>query len=250
VTGDGSIPPMTPVLSTAVLAPAVHGGAPRAGAAEELAERVAALNVTHDMAGMRARGGRLVRAIEERRRRLVASRVLRARPRVVVDVGCEDGWVAEAWADRVGETVLVDLDPAMAARAAARGLRRSRAVVGGATEAGLVPAGSADVVVLSAVLEHLPRPEEALRAWLPALRRGGRFVAFVPADGPILLAKAVLARTGLSRFAPGISTEPAPGHVVRFDRASFSALLVPFGAVEEVAFDPAVLGYVAVVRAR
>src|SRR5689334_3181831 len=88
-----------------------------AGGRDAFAERNAALNRTHDMAGMRARGGRLVRAIEARRRRLVADRVLRVRPRVVVDVGGEDGWIAAGWADRVGETVIVDLDPAMAERA-------------------------------------------------------------------------------------------------------------------------------------
>ncbi len=53
-----------------------------AAADAPVAERVATLNRTHAMAGMREVGGAVVRAIEERRRRLVASRVLRSRPRV------------------------------------------------------------------------------------------------------------------------------------------------------------------------
>jgi len=208
----------------------------------------AALNATHDMAGLRARGGRIVRAIEARRRRLVAERVLRSRPGVVADVGCEDGWVAEAYAAGVGETVLVDLDPAMLVRARAKRLPRVRTLEGDAIDPALLPPRAADVVVLSAVLEHLPRPELALRAARSALRAGGRIVVYVPADGPILWAKRLLRATGLSRLVPGVSLEPAPGHLRTFDRASLVRLLAPFGTLEEVAFDPAVLGYAAVVR--
>lgn len=218
------------------------------GAASVDPARNAALNATHDMAGLRARGGRIVRAIEARRRRLVSARVLRSRPRVVADVGCEDGWLAEAYADRVGETVLVDLDPAMLARARAKRLPRTRTVVGDASDATLLAPLGADVVVLSAVLEHLARPALALSAACAALRPGGRIVVYVPADRPILLAKRLLRVTRLSRLVPGLSLEPAPGHVRTFDRASLVRLLAPFGTVEEVVFDPAVLGYAAVVR--
>jgi SAM-dependent methyltransferase len=208
----------------------------------------ATLNRTHDMAGLRARGGGVVRAVEERRRRLVASRVLRAHPGVVADVGCEDGWIAEAYAASVSETILVDCDPAVLARAAARGLPRSRTRVGEATDPACLPRASVDVLVLSAVLEHLPRPAEALRALCPAVRPGGRVVAYVPADRPILLAKGILRRTGLARLARGVSLDPAPGHLITFDRASFAALLRPFGALLELTFDPGTLGYVGVLR--
>jgi SAM-dependent methyltransferase len=212
------------------------------------AAAVAALNRTHDMAGLRARGGRVVRAIEERRRRLVAARVLRARPRVVVDVGCEDGWLAEAYASRVGRTVLVDLDPAMLERARARALPRTTTVVADAAAPSPLPRGCADVVILSAVLEHVARPADVLASWSGALVEGGRFIVFVPADAPILACKRVLAATRLARLVAGLSTEPAPGHVVTFRRATLARLLNPFGAVEEIGFDPAVLGYVATVR--
>ena len=221
-----------------------------------LAAQNAALNESHAMADYRARGGALVRGIEERRRRLVASRVLRARPRTnpdawtVVDVGCEDGWIAEAYAPRVRETILVDLDPAMLRRAEAKGLPRTRCVVGDATDPWVLPPATADVLVLSAVLEHLARPAEALRALARAVRPGGRVVAFVPADGPILAIKKLLHFTGLSVFARGVSMEPAPGHLQRFDRASFADLMRSAGDVEEVSFDPLVLGYVAVARVR
>ena len=209
---------------------------------------VAAWNRTHDMAGLRARGGAVVRAIEARRRALVAARVQRARPRVVVDVGCEDGWIAEAYAACAEETVLVDLDPAVLARAERKGLPRVRCVVGDVRGPAPLAAGSADVVVLSAVLEHVDRPGGALAAWAAVVRPGGRLVVYVPADRPILLAKRILARTGLHRLVRGVSLEPAPGHVVTFSRRSLARLLNLFGSVEEIAFDPLVLGYVATVR--
>jgi SAM-dependent methyltransferase len=111
-----------------------------------------------------------------------------------------------------------------------------------------LPRGSADAVVLSAVLEHLARPRAALAAWAAALRPGGRIVVFVPADRPILLAKRVLRATRLGGLVRGLSLDPAPGHVRVFDRRSLARLLIPLGSVEGIRFDPAVLGYAAVVR--
>ncbi len=210
------------------------------------------LNRTHAMAGLRARGGRLVRAIEERRRRLVAERVLRRHPRVVVDLGCEDGWVAEAYAQGVERLLLADLDPAMLAGSVLAG----RPGVELLTADALAPAalferlgrGGADVIVLSALLEHLPEPDRALRALAPLLRPGGAFVIYVPADGPILLAKRLLKTTRLGGLVRGLSLEPAPGHLQRFTRASLARLLAPHGRLVELSFDPAVLGYVAVLE--
>lgn len=244
--------PLAPSVAPSTPRPA--GDAPpradagRAPAAGPDATAVAALNRTHDMAGFRARGGAVVRAVEARRRALVADRVRRLRPRVVVDVGAEDGWIAEAYAAHVGRTVLVDLDPAVLARAAARGLPRTTWVVGDARGPAPLPDGCADVVVLSAVLEHVPVPAGVLAAWARVLVPGGHVVVFVPADGPILCAKRVLGATGLHRLVPGVSLAPAPGHVVTFDRTRLARLLIPFGAVEEIGFDPGVLGYTALLR--
>ncbi len=136
----------------------------------------------------------------------------------------------------------------MLARARARGLPRVRTLEADAAAAGALPRASVDVVVLSAVLEHVPRPAAVLEAWAPALRAGGRFVVFVPADRPILAAKRLLRATGLHRLARGVSLDPAPGHVRVFTRRSLVRLLKPFGVLEEVEFDPAVLGYAAILR--
>jgi SAM-dependent methyltransferase len=229
--------------------------------APDLAELNRRWNATHAMADLRARGGRIVRAIEERRRRGVAQRVLRHRPEVVVDVGCEDGWIAEAYVgpptSSVRRLVLADLDVARLARAPVAADPRVEVVEADATRpAALIAAvgeGRADVVVLSALLEHLPEPGAALRALAPLLAPpgrggGGRFVVYLPADAPILAAKRILEVTRTGGVVRGLSLEPAPGHLHRFDRAAVRRLLAPHGILEEVAFDPAVLGYHAVLR--
>ncbi len=210
------------------------------------------LNRTHAMAGMRSRAGRLVRAIEERRRRGIVERVLRESPSLVVDVGCEDGWVAEAYADHVARVVLADLDGDALARSSLAGRDDVTTVVADALAPSdlrrVVGEGGADVVLLGALLEHLVDPGAALDALRPLLRRGGRFVVYVPADGPILFAKRMLRWTGTGRLISGLSLDPAPGHLHRFERASLTALLRPHGTLEEIAFDPLCLGYHAVVR--
>lgn len=219
-----------------------------------------ALNKTHAMAAMRARAGLVVGTIEARRRGLVVERVLRHRPQVVVDVGCEDGWIAEGYAPAVaargGRVVLADLDPDVLARSALADHPAVETVVTDATApqalAAHLGARGADVIVLSALLEHLPDPQAALTALAPLLAPGGRFVIYLPADGPILLAKRVLKTTRLGHLVRGLSLEPAPGHLHRFARRDVARLLgvlVRDGAiVEEIAFDPACLGYIAVVR--
>jgi len=226
--------------------------APRPDAQDRLgglsAPDPAALNRTHDMAGLRARGGLVVRSIEDRRRALVAARVARCGGGVAIDVGCEDGWIASAYADRMTQTVLVDVDPAMLERARARAIPRARTLVADAAAVGAVPPASADVVVLSAILEHVADPRAVLGAWAAALRPGGRFVVYVPADRPILALKRALRVTHLARLVRGISLEPAPGHVRVFSRRALVRLLRPFGVLEELEFDPVCLGYAATVR--
>ena len=210
------------------------------------------LNRTHAMAAWRARSGWVVRWIEARRRRLVAEAVGRLAPRVVVDVGCEDGWIAEAYVDGVDDLTLLDLDagPLEASVLAGRaGVRIAEAdATSQASLASVLERASVDVVVLSALLEHLPEPDEALGALRPFLVPGGHFVVYVPADRPILAAKQMLKLTGTGGLVRGLSLDEAPGHLQVFTRARLRRLLAPWGTVERLTFDPAVLGYLAVVR--
>ena len=224
---------------------------PRAAPAD-LARWNRELNRTHAMAGMRARAGVVVSGIEARRRRLVADRVRRLKPRTVVDVGCEDGWIAEAYADAAERVLLCDLDPHVLADSAVARRPNVRTVacdaLAPAALAAAVGPGGADVIVLSALLEHLPEPARALAALRPVLKPGGRFVIYLPADGPILFAKSLLKRSRLGGFVRGLSLEPAPGHLHCFTRKEVGRLLQPFGEIETLTFDPLCLGYLAVLR--
>lgn len=210
------------------------------------------LNRTHAMAGLRERGGRIVRWIEERRRRLVARHVLARRPRTVVDMGCEDGWIAQAYAEGARRVVLADLDGEVLARSALAAHPRVSLLVTDALHpealARHLGGEGADVIVLSALLEHLPDPALALRRLAPLLAPGGVFVVYVPADRPILALKRVLKATRLGGLVRGLSLEPAPGHVQVFGRASLRRLLAGEGRVLHLTFDPLALGYVAVLR--
>ena len=244
-------------LSTASTPVPPHAGClPRA---EDLAAWNRDLNKTHAMAQMRARAGRVVNQIEGRRRGLVADRVRRIGAGIVADVGCEDGWIAEAYADDVAQLFLCDLDPSVLEGSALLERRHVRAVACDALAPAplrrLLPESApgvcgADVIVLSALLEHLPEPRRALEALAPLLAPGGRFVVYLPADGPILLAKRILKRTRLGGLIRGLSLDPAPGHLHVFTRRDVVSLLRPHGHIEEITFDPLCLGYIAVVRVR
>ncbi len=243
--------PLDPRGVTSVLAPrAAPAPSP---ARDALAARNRRLNETHAMAAMRARGGWIVRAIEARRRALVVGRVLRGRHARVLDLGAEDGWVAEGYAGHAERVVLADVDPRVLQTARLGPPRVARVVADAADAEGLLEAVGAerfDVVVLSALLEHLPRPSEALEAAARVLAPGGRVVVYLPADGPILFLKRVLAVSRLGSLVRGLSLAPAPGHLHRFTRRRVRRLLTSNGRVSGIAFDPVALGWAAVLVPR
>ena len=210
------------------------------------------LNRTHAMAMLRERGGRLVRHIESRRCDLIAGVVRRLRPELVVDVGCEDGFIAQRYVDEVGELVLADLDGEALAASPLASHPRVRLVETDATAPreldAWLGARRVDLVVLSALLEHLPDPHLALRSLTALVRPGGHLLVYLPADGPILFFKSVLKHTRLGGLVRGLSLEPAPGHLHRFHRKACQRLLAPYGRIRSLTFDPICLGYLALVR--
>jgi 2-polyprenyl-3-methyl-5-hydroxy-6-metoxy-1,4-benzoquinol methylase len=222
------------------------------GAAADLKAWNAALNETHAMATLRDEGGVVVRHLEARRRRLIVDTLRALAPRRLIDVGCEDGWLAESYAAFVPEVVLSDIDGAVLAKSRAAQQPGVRVIEADATQpAALVEhlgAGWADVVLLSALLEHLPDPHGALRALRSLLVPGGDVVVYLPADRPILLLKRILKATHLGGLVGGLSLEPAPGHLHTFARKDVVRLLRPYGRITRLQFDPLCLGYLAVVR--
>lgn len=114
----------------------------------------------------RARARRLARGI-------VAGRAL--------DVGCGRGRTLRALMEAGWTVVGVEIDPASAAEARARGLT----VHEGALEDQRFDDASFDLVTLFRVLEEMPRPHETLREIHRILRPGGRLIVSVPNFGKL-----------------------------------------------------------------
>jgi len=194
-----------------------------------------ALNRRYGMENLRAHPNRLVRWIEARRRRKIAALVppfTRA-----LDLGAEDGSLARSWADKGETVVLLDVDPE-----ALRGGDAAGACAV-AADAGRIPlaAGCLDVVVLSAILEHVVDPAATLTECVRVLRPGGRLVAYVPWDRAVVGAKrwAKRFRFGFGKLHDGL----APGHLRVFDRKSLRALFAGVATDVRIRLDPASFGY-------
>jgi len=196
-----------------------------------------ALNRRYAMENLGQHGSRLVRAIEARRRRRIAALV---EPfEVALDLGAEDGSLAEHWRDKGERVVLLDVDPGMLRRA--RGDRLS-------ADAASLPlrANCCDCVVLSAILEHVVEPARTLAECRRVLRPGGRIVAYVPWDGAVVPMKRWARRCG---FALGpLHDGLAPGHLRMFDRAKLRELFEPIARDVHIRLDPLSFGYYVTAR--
>ena len=97
---------------------------------------------------------------------------------VVLDVGCGRGaclWPAAAAAGPTGRVVGLDLSEGMVRATAADAAAQERVLVVRAdAEAPPLATSAADVVLAGMALFFLPDPGRAVRAWLDALRPGGR----------------------------------------------------------------------------
>jgi SAM-dependent methyltransferase len=102
---------------------------------------------------------------------------------------------------------------------------------------------SVDVVVLSAVLEHVLDPRRAVAEAKRVLRPGGRLVVYVPWDKAAIALKRWARRIGIGLGE--LSEGSAPGHLRAFDRRGLTDLL---GGTCRVRFDPLSLGYYAEVE--
>ena len=196
-----------------------------------------ALNRRYAMENLERHGSRWVRAIEARRRRRIAALV---EPfEVALDLGAEDGSLAEHWRSKGGRVVLLDLDPGMLRRATGDRL---------AADAGWLPlrANSCDCVVLSAILEHVIDPAATLAECRRVLRPGGRIVAYVPWDGAVVPLKKWARRCGfpLGPLHDGL----APGHLRTFDRGTLRRLFDAAGCEVRIRLDPWSLGYYVTAR--
>jgi len=193
-----------------------------------------ALNRRYAMENLRAHGSSVVRAIEARRRRAVAALAARHPFDRALDLGSEDGSLAAAWRRAGRYTLLLDLDPRLLRAAGERG------VTADAMRLPLADA-SFDLVVLSAILEHLPDPSAAVREAARVLRPGGRIVAYVPWDKVVVFLKRSARRLGFGLGA--LHDGQAPGHLRDFTRSDLRELFRPFVRTSRIRLDPLSLGY-------
>lgn len=102
--------------------------------------------------------------------------------REILDVGCGEGALAKELT-RGGKSVVgIELDPGKASRAREN---CRRVIQGDAEDLQTVEAvravqSSFDVLLFSEILEHVRRPEEVLRSFLPLLKPSGAIVVVVP----------------------------------------------------------------------
>ncbi len=128
---------------------------------------------------------------------------------LLIDVGCASGYTLDAARERGWRGVGVEVSPAAADRARARGFR-----VESTMEALADLAGTVDAVCFFQVLEHLPEPDAALAAAARLLRPGG-VVLCETWDGASRIARLFGARW--QQLSP-------PSVLWVFDRGSATAL--------------------------
>jgi methionine biosynthesis protein MetW len=173
---------------------------------EQLSERYARHNRTE-------RGAGFVFAGPERE--VLFRRYVGGPGRRVLDLGCRDGALTQAYTNG-NDVVGVDADREALAEAATRGIETRWADLDQPLE---LPDASFDVVVAGELLEHLRDPERLVREIQRVLRHGGTFVASVP--------NAYRLKNRL-RFALGRPPETDPTHLQMFSPADVRRLLAGF----------------------
>jgi SAM-dependent methyltransferase len=135
--------------------------------------------------------------------------------RRVLDLGCRDGALTQAYAAG-NEVVGVDADREALAEAERRGIETHWADLDGPLE---FADASFDVVAAGELLEHLRDPQRVVAEIRRVLRPGGTFVASVPNAYRL---------KGRLRFLFGRAPESDPTHLQMFAPADVRALLDGF----------------------
>lgn len=137
----------------------------------------------------------------------------------ICDVGAGEGFLAGKFRDMGHSVVGLDrFEPAGTQRPWTRFVVTDLAT---APTQGLAADERFDVIVMADVIEHLPRPLDVLKSFVPHLERGGSFVVSVPNVAHLVIRVRMLA--GRFDYEPrGIMDE---GHLRFFTLKSFRRLL-------------------------
>lgn len=180
----------------------------------------------------------VVRLIERLRRLSLVALARPAQSAVVADIGCESGFIAQAFQPRCKRLFLVDIDRDLLDKARERlGNERIDYVQSDVSRIDL-PDGIADITIASEILEHVPDERLALREACRITRAGGRVVISVPNDRLILWIKRAIGRMLRKRFLSGLADGLAIGHLRLYTRESLARLCAEFGTVHSVYYAP------------
>jgi 2-polyprenyl-3-methyl-5-hydroxy-6-metoxy-1,4-benzoquinol methylase len=150
----------------------------------------------------------------------------RAAPSSVLDVGCGEGVLTVAWAERLGDrrVVGIDLDdPKLRAEWARRERPNLEFCAEEATRLSFAD-DEFDLAAAIEVLEHVPEPEATLAEMARVAR--GHLLVSVPRE-PLWRG------LNMARGAYWRDLGNTPGHVNHWSKRGFVSLLSRYGAVEE-----------------
>lgn len=119
-------------------------------------------------------------AHDERRLRETILRTIPAQARLVLDVGCGNGWLARALVRRGVAVCSTDLGRTNPQRALAETPDERHVAVVASGERLPFADATFDCAVASEVIEHLPEPERTLEEMWRVVRPGGRVVISTP----------------------------------------------------------------------
>jgi 2-polyprenyl-3-methyl-5-hydroxy-6-metoxy-1,4-benzoquinol methylase len=150
-----------------------------------------------------------------------------AAPRSVLDVGCGEGVLVHAWAQRLGDGRVVGLDLEEESIQAGWAERRAPNLEYRVMEASNLPFADGEFELASAieVLEHVPDPEHTLSEMARCASR--HLLVSVPREP-------LWRMLNMARGAYWSSLGNTPGHLNHWSRHSFVELLSRHGAVTHV----------------
>jgi ubiquinone/menaquinone biosynthesis C-methylase UbiE len=154
-----------------------------------------------------------------------------ARPESLLDVGCGEGTLTQAWAERLatGRVVGIDLaDPGLAAEWRRRS-RPNLEFMAGSAETLPFTAGEFDLVAAIEALEHVVDPNRALAEMTRVAQR--HLLVSVPRE-PLWRALNVVRGAYLRRFGN------TPGHLHHWSKQDLVELLSAYGYVVELRSPP------------
>ncbi|MBM3275219.1 MAG: class I SAM-dependent methyltransferase [Candidatus Sericytochromatia bacterium] len=190
----------------------------------QLASEVEEITKSHPMEYLCNHPFFMVRWIENNRRELLVDAIDPKPGEVVADIGCERGHLLSMLHQRCPE-----LRRVYGADLSRHALQEARTVAeweGWAAKAQFVhcdarsvilPDNSADVVISSNVLDHLPDPQEGFDELVRIVKPGGRIILNLPNEKRIVAAKRTLLRLGLQRLMGNLKLV-TPGHLHYPDR--------------------------------